>query len=112
MDGSMRLLTEEVDGIIKALDGFVAIYGGELRLYGSRVDDKKKGGDIDLLLILPDASACDAVKWQKADILVAIKGIIGEQKIDLKIIDKTEIATDEFVALIWPQSIVLHKWGK
>lgn len=43
----MRLDEQEKEGLRFALKNFK----GEVYLFGSRLDDKKKGGDIDLLLI-------------------------------------------------------------
>lgn len=54
---------------------------GELVLFGSRVDDAKKGGDIDLF-IDPEENAPDLFE-RKITFLVELKNLIGEQKIDL-----------------------------
>lgn len=54
---------------------------GEVLLFGSRVDDSKKGGDIDLYLS-PAGPADDLFKL-KLKFLVDLKSKIGEQKIDL-----------------------------
>jgi len=50
-------------------------------LFGSRVDDKKKGGDIDLLV--ETSSDVEEKVRKKLRILSRIQRKIGEQKIDL-----------------------------
>jgi len=76
----MRLSERERDAIISA----VRRYDEHARvfLFGSRADDTKKGGDIDLL-VLSDTigiaerrqivrTICDAIGEQKIDLLVAV----------------------------------------
>lgn len=53
---------------------------GEVYLFGSRVDDDKKGGDIDLYLVLEEKT--DLFR-KKLKFLAKIKRILGEQKIDI-----------------------------
>lgn len=53
---------------------------GEIYLFGSRVDDTKKGGDIDLYLVVENK--IDMFK-NKLKFLAKIKRRIGEQKIDV-----------------------------
>jgi predicted nucleotidyltransferase len=53
---------------------------GEIYLFGSRVDDTKRGGDIDLYLVVPNLKGL-AIK--RVEFLVALKRDIGEQKIDV-----------------------------
>ena len=56
-----------------------------VRLFGSRVDDTRRGGDIDLF-IQPATSLDAASAFQKKiDFLVALKSAIGQQKIDVVI---------------------------
>jgi len=50
---------------------------GEIYLFGSRVDDSKKGGDIDLYLVVKDKSDLFRKKLQ---FLAKIKKALGEQK--------------------------------
>jgi predicted nucleotidyltransferase len=53
---------------------------GEIYLFGLRVDDTKKGGDIDLYLVLKEKH--DLFN-KKIKFLSRIKRKIGEQKIDV-----------------------------
>ena len=76
----MRLTTLEQQAI---LDGFEKTYGQDdhLWLFGSRIDDGKRGGDIDLY-IETHLSTQEAVK-AKFDFLRLLQDAIGEQKIDV-----------------------------
>lgn len=74
---------------------------GKIYLFGSRVDDTKKGGDIDLYIEPVDRK--NLVR-KKVDFLVKLKREIGNQKIDIvfdrgesRLIDK--IAKQEGVVL-------------
>ncbi len=106
----MRLSKLEVEQIIKALTPFLRGQRAEIRLYGSRTNDDLKGGDIDLLLILDKSKSATMLLAKKHKILAQIKGLIGEQKIDLKIASKQELKKDPFLKLITPTSILLHRW--
>jgi len=55
---------------------------GKIYLFGSRVDDTKRGGDIDLYLC-PESK--DDLASKKIEFLVALKQKIDEQKIDVVI---------------------------
>lgn len=69
---------------------------GEIYLFGSRVDDTKRGGDIDLYLV-PKITFDDERK-RKIDFLVKLDNYIGEQKIDA-VIAKDKSRLIEQVAL-------------
>jgi len=76
----MRLQENEVVAIKNTfLDVFKS---GKIFLFGSRVDDKKKGGDIDLYIISDNK---DNLSSKRIHFLVKLKNIIGEQKIDVVI---------------------------
>lgn len=104
----MRLSKEQKELIISALTPYISSYKSELRLYGSRVNDNLKGGDIDLLLILEDKEAQTAVLERKHYILSDIKKNIGDQKIDLTITNFAETKTDPFLKSILPTSVLLE----
>lgn len=74
----MRLTTLQHQAIKKY---FMEVFKeGEIYLFGSRVDDNRKGGDIDLYLRLKERTNLVA---KKLDFLVKLKREIGQQKIDV-----------------------------
>jgi len=70
---------------------------GEIYLFGSRVDDTKKGGDIDLYLVLDEHSN---LFRKKIKFLSQIKKELGEQKIDV-IFNENKDRLIEQEALKW-----------
>lgn len=103
----MRLTKYEVQAIITGVYKFALPEATELRLFGSRVDDQAKGGDIDLLLIANNSTTKAFLLENKLNMLIATKNILGEQKIDLKIASLEELHNDPFLQLIYPRSILL-----
>lgn len=92
----MRLENFEIIQIKKSIEQFVK-NSYILYLFGSRVDDNKKGGDIDLLLVLDNNNDKILLSNEKYKILAEIKFNIGEQKIDLVIAKEDELFTDPFL---------------
>ena len=74
-------------------------HAGEIYLFGSRLDDSKKGGDIDLYLKLINK---DNLLDKKLKFLAKIKKDLGEQKIDI-------VFNEDENRLIEQEAI---KWGK
>ena len=77
----MRLTPQQIDSIKQVA---VEVFGSvaQMHLFGSRVDDKRRGGDIDLYvtqIALPLEAQLDA----KLKFLVNIKQQLGDQRIDL-----------------------------
>lgn len=86
----MRLSTDQIQAIRQAAT--VAFgQGTAVWLFGSRVDDAKKGGDIDLLVCPQAATAshtADSAKphqafMQKINMLKLLERTLGERKIDI-----------------------------
>ena len=74
----MRLTPQQHQAIKKYfLDVFKE---GQIYLFGSRVDDRRRGGDIDLYIRTP---RLENLVRKKIDFLVKLKREIGEQKIDV-----------------------------
>ena len=57
----------------------------EVYLFGSRVDDCKKGGDIDLYITLEHKNTAEQMFEKKIKFLVALERLIGDQKVDVVI---------------------------
>ena len=74
----MRLSNKYIEVIKKYFNEFFK--NGEIYLFGSRVDDNKKGGDIDLYLVLDEH---ENLFEKKIKFLARIKKELGEQKIDI-----------------------------
>lgn len=74
----MRLNQHYVQTIKESFN--VVFKSGEIYLFGSRVDDTKKGGDIDLYLVVDDKTE---LFRKKLKFLAKIKKVLGEQKIDI-----------------------------
>jgi len=76
----MRLSNYEIQMI---RESFKNVFGiGKIYLFGSRVDDEQKGGDIDLYIqTTPENTTLE----KKIAFLVTLKSKIGEQKIDVVI---------------------------
>ncbi len=74
----MRLTKEEIKAIKEtAIEVFGE--GVEVWIFGSRVDDSKKGGDIDIYI---ETNNYQNVVEKKIKFLVKLKDTIGDQKID------------------------------
>ncbi len=94
----MRLTNKEIDTIkssVLALDAEAHVY-----LFGSRVDDAKRGGDIDLLIESNILTKQDLrkIRWQFFD-------IFGEQKMDL-VLD-LGVENQTFINMIKPTAVQL-----
>jgi len=88
---------EAIKAVVTVLDPDAKVY-----LYGSRVDDSLRGGDIDLLVISDTLGFSD-----KITLLAEIKSRLGEQKIDLSIKKRAELDEDAFVRSILATAIPL-----
>lgn len=76
----MRLDERSKDIIINAIcNNFSEVF--KIILFGSRADDGKKGGDIDLLVEIP--SELSSAFSEKINALAEIQTKLGEQRIDL-----------------------------
>jgi predicted nucleotidyltransferase len=79
----VRLTKEEIAGIRAAT---AEVFGPDatVRLFGSRVDDAAKGGDIDLLVEVPPGRATFR---DECALLFALEARLGERKIDLLLVE-------------------------
>lgn len=100
----MRLTEKETKSISSLAKDFFGT-NAQVKLFGSRVDDQKRGGDIDLLVIVPSADLKKA-KSLKYKFIYELQGFIGEQRIDLIITTNERMKTDKFLSSIKAVEIV------
>ena len=77
----MRLPPEQTEAIRQAAHQAFGV-GTDVWLFGSRVDDNKRGGDIDLLL---RPQQPDQAMTRKLKLLRLLEQQLGERKIDILI---------------------------
>lgn len=91
----MRLAALEkriIRSVISKYDNSAKVY-----LFGSRVDDHKKGGDIDLLIFSKKLNFDKKLK-----IKIELKELLGDQKINIVI---AKDKSDAFVDLIYDEKV-------
>lgn len=94
----MRLKKEEVTLLKEKLASLSS--KAKLYLFGSRIDDTKKGGDIDLLIISDELTKKD-LRLLRVDFFKHF----GEQKLDI-ILDNGKF-TNPFTKIIFQKAILL-----
>ena len=93
----MRLASHEIKSIKETILQMDA--DAQIRLFGSRLDDNKRGGDIDLLIVSSSLGFQDKLK-----IRYLLKEKLGERKIDIII---TEKPTTAFVKYVFQKSLLI-----
>ena len=78
----MRLTTAEVADIAAAAKASLPP-GTRVALFGSRTDDTRRGGDIDLLVETATAHTVTEMVRQQIQLLAELYWRLGERKIDL-----------------------------
>jgi len=68
---------------------------GKIYLFGSRTDDNKRGGDIDLYIILDYKESAEILFDKKIEFLGKLQNKIGEQKIDVIISKNKQRAIEQ-----------------
>lgn len=76
----IRLNDFELHAILETFESIFAPQD-HIWLFGSRVDETRKGGDIDLFI--ESVSSPEDLYEKKIDFLVSLNAKIGEQKIDV-----------------------------
>lgn len=80
----MRLSPDQARAIVAAAQE-LAGQRARVRLFGSRVDDALRGGDIDLLVECP--RPVERPVWLAAQITARLQRALGDRKIDVLVID-------------------------
>lgn len=104
----MRISSEQIEQFHIVISKFWKDIPYELYLYGSRVHDHLKGGDIDLL-ILTTQMGIEVFQKSEFELLVAIKKqpAIGQRRIDLKVATFDQLETEPFLQAIGKELVKL-----
>ena len=90
----MRLTKVEIDSIKQVFNNIFK--SGTISLFGSRVDDTKKGGDIDLYIELNEQLSIKDILYKKNKFRLVLYDKIGEQKVDIVVSkDKSRLIEQE-----------------
>ena len=102
----MRINDNQVYVFVKAIKE-ISLNQFELYLFGSRANDLKKGGDIDLLIITND-DEIKKLRANKTKLLAKIKMYLEyDERIDLTFISEKEKTTNSFFLAIPKEELIL-----
>ncbi len=104
----MRINQDEINAFVKAFESIIDKSPISLYLFGSRVYDDKKGGDIDLL-VLGKKDIITKIKMVKSKILIEIYKAIGERKIDIIFTTEDQLKIDPLLKKISNEMVILWK---
>jgi predicted nucleotidyltransferase len=100
----MRLKRSEADALSEVVR---EVMGEDVRLFlfGSRIDPRSKGGDIDLLLLTPSDSLA-AMRQKRARLVAALHKRLGDRRIDCTIADADAGKQSTFVRSVLAGGVV------
>ena len=99
----MRLSVEQIAIIRRSTE---EVFGADAKvwLFGSRVDDSKRGGDIDLLVAIPAAVADDV--WKVAELAAKLERRFDGRKVDV-ILDAPNLRPQAIHQIAREQGVLL-----
>jgi hypothetical protein len=104
----VRLLEGEIHKIILSLTKNLKEIPHKLFLFGSRLDDQKRGGDIDLLLLVSEHDF-EKVYAMKSHLKFDLEEAVGDQRVDLTLATEQKLKDDEFLMSIAQTMRVLEQ---
>ena len=92
----MRISQNEISKIKNVLTEFRLLPSCKIFLFGSRLYDFKKGGDIDLILLCPESSYKNILNL-KFRIKSELEFALNEQRVDLTVTTESILNSDPFL---------------
>lgn len=92
----MRLSPKEIKSLKAASSQVLGGIPHTLFLYGSRTEAHKKGGDIDLLILVQSQEAKELAVTLKTRMRMRIFDFLPEQKIDITVATEEELQSEPF----------------
>lgn len=106
----MRLSPQETKALVSSFSAILKEISFKLYLFVSRLDPNKKGGDIDLLLIVDKTKKDNAIQL-KNQIRIHIFSFIPEQRIDITVATLSELNSDPFLSEVIKSAQLLREMG-
>jgi len=103
----VRISIKEKNSICESLDRNLKDIDFHIYLFGSRTNDQKKGGDIDLLLQVSPKDFSSVVN-KKYQLRFDLEEALGDQRVDLTISTDEKMGVDPFLISIQPDLIELR----
>jgi len=103
----MRLKSSEIEIIKATTKSFLSGLSYTLYLFGSRTDNTKKGGDIDLLLKFNSKSDFESAYERKNLLKFELCHALGDQRVDVVLTTDERTQTDLFLQSIQDDLIQL-----
>ncbi|NJL25066.1 MAG: nucleotidyltransferase domain-containing protein [Calothrix sp. SM1_5_4] len=104
----MRLKDSEIRSLRRALEPHLLGRPFRLYLFGSRVDNAKRGGDIDLLLEV-ETSLKGLLLDKKGRIKSDLGEAVGDQRVDLTICAREDMEEDPFLNSVASDAVLLFR---
>jgi len=109
----VRLADSAVKDIIAAVGTHLQGIAASLLLFGSRVDDSLRGGDIDLALVVFNSEDFDRLSRDSYKLLASIKmRIQDDERIDLLVTTPERMVADPFQKNALATAVTLGTWPK
>ena len=109
----MRLGESEMKNIIAASARYLQGVKAKLMIFGSRVDDSLRGGDIDLALVVFNADDFYRLSRDSYKLLASIKMQMEcDERIDLLVTTPERITADPFQRVALACAVELCSWPK
>lgn len=102
----MRLSKSEVQKILDSLSAHLKETSFKVYLFGSRIDNEKRGGDIDLLLLI-SPNDFEKIYNIKSSLKFDLEEVMGDQRVDLTLATERSLKNDQFLASIANEMVLL-----
>lgn len=103
----MRLSQQEVQSILRNVQKNMGTIPSSIYLFGSRLSDSKRGGDIDLVILVLSEHYSESI-LKKLNLKFDLELAMGDQRVDITIATKEKILEDPFLASITDEWICLN----
>ncbi|PWU15539.1 MAG: hypothetical protein C5B49_11655 [Bdellovibrio sp.] len=102
----MRLKGSELRSILVTISRHTKGLPCQVYLFGSRADDAKLGGDIDLLIVA-DEPLKSSLLERKGRLKSDLSQSLNDQRVDVTVASSEDLVRDDFLKSIFPGAVSL-----